>query len=125
MPEAKTDTGGSPCAEDTWLPLLRLDELWEGEMVAVRVRSAEVLLVNLGAGELRAYDNRCPHAGSRLSEGRLEAVTIRCAAHRWEFDARSGHGVNPRNCRLRRYRVRVADGVVWVELADWTDPQPA
>ncbi len=125
MAEEKTfehpSAGGND--PDAWIPLLRLDDVWQGEMVAVRAGRADVLLVNLGDGELRAYDNRCPHAGSRLSEGRLEAVTLRCGAHLWEFDARSGHGVNPKNCRLRRYRVRVVNGTVWVQLADWREAQ--
>ncbi|HEY4012202.1 MAG TPA: Rieske 2Fe-2S domain-containing protein [Polyangiaceae bacterium] len=89
---------------------------WEGEMVAVRVEGADVLLVRLEGGEVRAYDNRCPHAGSPLSEGRLYAATLTCATHLWEFDARTGDGINPRGCKLRRHPVHVVDGVVRVRL---------
>ncbi len=85
-------------------------------MAAVRVGGADLLLVNLGGGEVRAYEDRCPHAGARLSEGELRGATLRCAAHLWEFDARTGSGVNPRSCALRRYAARVVDGVVMVRL---------
>jgi toluene monooxygenase system ferredoxin subunit len=85
-------------------------------MIGVRLGNADVLLVNLGGGEIRAYDNRCPHAGSRLSEGRLRATTLQCASHLWEFDARTGAGVNPRTCKLHGYPAEIVDGVVMVRV---------
>ncbi|HVZ36709.1 MAG TPA: Rieske 2Fe-2S domain-containing protein [Polyangiaceae bacterium] len=101
---------------DGWTVALPLDELWEGEMLGLRVGDADVLLVNLGEGGIQAYENRCPHARARLSEGLLSAGTVRCAVHHWEFDLRTGNGINPRTCRLRRYAVRIEDGLVkiWV-----------
>jgi nitrite reductase/ring-hydroxylating ferredoxin subunit len=99
-----------------WTIAIALDELWEGEMVGLRLGAADVLLVNLGKAEVHAFDNRCPHAGSRLSEGHLQANVIQCGAHLWQFDARSGLGVNPRNCALRRYPVKVVDGAILVRV---------
>ena len=95
---------------------LRLDELWEGELVGLRLGDADVLLVNLGQGDIHAYDNHCPHAGSPLSEGKLSATRLVCATHLWEFDARTGRGINPTRCRLRRYPVKIVDGVVMVQV---------
>lgn len=100
-------------APGEWKDALRLDDLWEGEIVAVRVGTREVLVANV-RGEVLAYDNRCPHAGARLSEGMVRGVTLRCAAHHWEFDVQTGAGVNPRSCALHRYAVRIVDGVVMV-----------
>ena len=97
-----------------WTFVIALDDLWDGEMVGVRVGRTDVLVVNLGAEGIRAYDNRCPHAGTRLSEGHLEAGTLRCAAHLWEFEVRSGAGINPRNCRLRAFPVKVVEGRILV-----------
>jgi toluene monooxygenase system ferredoxin subunit len=99
-----------------WMRAAALDDLWEDEMARVRLAEADVLVVRLSGGEIHAYDNRCPHAGSPLSEGTLHATTLRCDAHFWEFDARTGHGINPRNCRLRRYPVKIVNGdvMVWV-----------
>jgi toluene monooxygenase system ferredoxin subunit len=72
--------------------------------------------VKLDGGEVRAYDNRCPHAGSRLSEGRLRATTLMCASHLWEFDVRTGNGINPERCKLRSYPVKIVGGAVMVQL---------
>jgi nitrite reductase/ring-hydroxylating ferredoxin subunit len=100
-----------------WTYVLTLDDLWEGEMVGVRVGKVEVLVLNLGHEGLRAYDDRCPHAGARLSKGTLGKGRLRCAAHHWDFDARSGGGINPRSCQLQAYPVKVVDGAVLVRLA--------
>jgi len=111
----------SPPADDVrgaWVRAMALDDLWEGEMARVRVGDADVLVVHLDGGEVHAYDNRCPHAGSPLSDGSLQAVTLRCSAHFWEFDVRTGHGINPRNCTLRRVPVKLVNGdvMVWAAL---------
>lgn len=97
-----------------WIRALALDDLWEGEMVGLELGEADVLLVNLGSGDIRAYDNRCPHARARLSEGRLRGATLQCSAHHWEFDIRNGEGINPKNCRLRSFPVAIDGGAVIV-----------
>jgi toluene monooxygenase system ferredoxin subunit len=102
--------------EGGWAEALPLEELWEGEMVGLRLRGADILLVNLGADGIHAYDNRCPHQGTRLSEGKLAATKLVCSAHLWEFDLRTGQGINPRSCCLRRFATRIQDGAVLVEL---------
>jgi toluene monooxygenase system ferredoxin subunit len=101
---------------DQWHEAMNLDDLWEGEMDAVDIAGTSVLLVNVD-GDVRAYRNRCPHQASPLHEGDLDGDTITCARHLWEFDARSGQGVNPDNCRLVAYPCRVTDdGTIQVSL---------
>ena len=109
-PARKTDE------EDVWQLAIASDDLWEGEMVGVRVDETDVLLVKLGEDEVHAYADRCPHAGARLSEGMLCGTTLRCSVHHWDFDARSGEGINPRKCTLARYPVQIVDGTVMVQL---------
>lgn len=102
--------------EQGWHYALANDELWQGEMRGVRVASAEVLLIRLGDDEIHAYANRCPHASSPLHDGLLQGATLRCPWHFWQFDARTGIGINPRNCALRRYAVKVVDNAILVHL---------
>ena len=104
--------------DERWTRAVALDELWEGELTALRLGATEVLLVRCGERSVVAYENRCPHAGARLSEGRLLRATLRCAAHHWEFDVHTGAGINPRNCRLRQYAVKVVDGEVLLRLTE-------
>jgi toluene monooxygenase system ferredoxin subunit len=98
-----------------WYAAMDLDELWEGEMDAVEVAGTNVLLLNLD-GDVRAYHNRCPHQAWPLHEGDLDGQTLTCSRHLWEFNARTGHGINPDNCQLVSYPCKVEDGTIFVEL---------
>ena len=95
--------------------VVNLDELWEGDMTAVKIDGEAVLFVNVD-GEVRAYSNRCPHQGSPLDEGDLDGQILTCAKHLWEFNAVTGCGINPDDARLKRYGCRVEDdGAIWVD----------
>ena len=94
-----------------------LDDIWEGEMCAVHLGSVDVLLCNLD-GELVAYENRCPHLANPLSEGDFDDGVLTCAAHEWEFDARTGRGVNPASACLHRYPVRLDGEKIFVSIAE-------
>ena len=96
------------------------DDLWDGEMESFDVGDHEVLVVKVN-GHLRAYDGICPHQSVRLVEGELtEDGVIICKAHRWQFDASSGGGVNPANECLRRFPVKIEGGRILVG----TEPEP-
>jgi toluene monooxygenase system ferredoxin subunit len=96
-----------------------LDDLWEGEMLAVSLGGVDLVMCNV-QGEVFAFDNRCPHLASRLSDGRFDGQLITCAAHEWVFDARGGNGVNPIQARLRRHRTWVIGNDIYVDLHEVT-----
>lgn len=89
------------------------DDLWEGEMECFDVGRHKVLVVNVD-GELHAYDGICPHQSVSLEEGVLEGKVLTCRAHQWTFDVSSGKSMNPAGERLRRFPIRVVDGMVSV-----------
>ena len=99
-----------------------VDDLWEGEMVGLELDGVPVLLVNVD-GEIRAYRDRCPHQGMRLSQGRLQGTTLTCAAHHWTYDLRAGRGINPCSAALEPIPVRVNDGQVWVAVSEADDDE--
>ncbi|MGE3288960.1 MAG: Rieske 2Fe-2S domain-containing protein [Pseudonocardia sp.] len=99
----------------TWDRATDLDDLWEGDMAAVAVRGTSVLLLNVD-GEIRAYRNRCPHQEWALDEGDFDGRVLTCSRHLWEFDALTGDGINPDNCRLTPVKCRVDDGTVFVQI---------
>jgi toluene monooxygenase system ferredoxin subunit len=90
-----------------------LDDLWEGEMRVVTIANVEVLIVHTSAG-VRAYHPRCPHQAIPLVDGDFQNDVLVCSAHRWQFDAISGLGVNPKNCRLTSYAVDVVGDEIFV-----------
>lgn len=99
-----------------FLRALLLTELWDGEMRSVSVGGRAVLLIRLG-DTVKAYEDRCAHAGVPLSAGRLQGRVLTCAAHEWQFDACTGCGINPRRARLCEFSVRVEGQDVLVDVS--------
>ena len=97
----------------TWQVAMPVADLWAGELTGVRLGGEKIVLVNAG-GQIRAFEDRCPHLGFQLSEGSIEGRTLTCANHQWEFDALTGRGTNPGNCLLTVFDTRVRDGQIEV-----------
>jgi len=99
------------------MPLFRLcaDELWDGEMESFDAGGAPILLVKLD-GRYCAYQGACPHQSTPLVEGHLAGGVITCRAHLWQFDARTGRGINPRSACLKHYPLRIVEGDIYVEV---------
>ena len=112
-------TSSRSSAADTppavWRYAGTLDELWEGEVRGVNLGGLDVVLCNVD-GELFAYEDRCPHLANPLSHGVLNHDTLRCAAHEWEFDARTGQGVNPQAAHLKPFPVRRDDDRIFIQI---------
>jgi 3-phenylpropionate/trans-cinnamate dioxygenase ferredoxin subunit len=91
-------------------------EVPEGRAVCVVVDERHVVLFNV-EGELYALDDRCTHAGGRLSEGRVQGDEIECPGHAARFNIRTGEALTPPAVEtLRRYRVRVSGDDVEVDV---------
>lgn len=88
-------------------------DIWEGEMEAFVVQGRQVLVVHV-AGELRAYQGTCPHQRVSLVHGWLEGCVLTCSAHLWQFDARTGVGLNPASARLERFPIKTEGNDVLV-----------
>ena len=90
-------------------------------------RTATVFFVE---GQWYAYENRCPHAGGPVCQGRIlprvrtdieaggrvsepyfsrDEFNLVCPWHGWEFDLRSGQSVTDSRRRLRKIPVEVRD----------------
>src|ERR1022692_1490508 len=92
-----------------------VDELWDGEMACFRVGGTDILFLKLD-GQIRAYQAHCPHQGVALAEGELEGGILTCRAHRWQFNAANGQGVNPKSAHLRCFPVDVVRGKVMIKV---------
>lgn len=116
MGAAGTEAAQEDTTGGTWTKVTDLDDLWEGDMSAYPVGPVSVLLLNCD-GEVRAYKNRCPHQDWALDEGDFDGRTLICSRHMWEFDALTGDGINPDNCRLASLPCRVDDdGSIHVQV---------
>ncbi|GAA4799550.1 hypothetical protein GCM10023200_40580 [Actinomycetospora chlora] len=101
-------------ADLAYVPVLALARLRETGMAAVSVGGRRVLLVHVD-GDVRAYDNRCPHRAWPLERGTLDGCVLTCANHRWTFDVATGRGLDPGDRDLVAVPCRVdEDGTVAV-----------
>ncbi len=92
----------------------------------VEVAGREICLVRLGE-EFFALLDRCPHAGARLSGGRLTGAVesdgpghyrlcrkdemLKCPWHGWEYDVRTGQSwSDPKSTRTRAYAAEAVAG---------------
>ena len=57
----------------TWQVVMLAADLWEGELTAIQLGGKKIVLLNAG-GEIRAFEDRCPHLGFQLSAGDLEGA---------------------------------------------------
>ena len=99
-----------------WHDVVALAEFWEGELYEAQLGGDHVLLVHLPSALIKAYQGLCPHQEVLLADGEWneDAGTLMCSGHSWEFDMRTGQGLNPSGCRLYEFPVRVEDERVLV-----------
>ncbi len=92
-----------------------LDELWDGEMIALEIEGQVVLLVNVDGG-IHACADSCPHLRTRLSQGSLQRNVITCSTHGWEFDGSNGQGINPKTACLESFAVKIENGDTLIDV---------
>ena len=118
---------------DYWYPVE-----WSAEVghkpVPVRVCGENLILQRDEHGTVFALNNRCPHRGVRLSEGKEEFPgTVTCAYHAWTFRLSDGElvavitdGPDSPMCgrvSVQTYPADEALGLVWVFIGD-AEPHP-
>ncbi|MEE7493324.1 oxidoreductase [Methylobacterium oryzae] len=81
-------------------------------------------------GKTRAWENRCPHRGMRLSYGFVRGNRLTCLYHGWGYDG-DGACVSipahptltpPKTIKVARYACVEAAGLVWVAAEGANDP---
>jgi Rieske Fe-S protein len=84
-----------------------------GGLLADAGTNGLILLTRPTAGEIRAFDPTCPHAGAKVSPPRGNVIT--CPAHGSQFDATTGaleRGPAPRGLTTVPITVRGANVVL-------------
>jgi nitrite reductase/ring-hydroxylating ferredoxin subunit len=99
-------------AEARFWPIAPASSLVPGQFSAHIVNGRAVLLANVD-GAYFCIEDKCSHADSPLSIGRLRGSKILCPLHGARFDVRTGEHLGPPAVRgVASFPVRVVDGVV-------------
>lgn len=94
-----------------------LDEIPEGETLAVNVGRKEICLARLN-GEVYAFSNNCTHRDFQLVGGELDEAecSITCDWHGARFDVRTGTPLSPPATRpVKVYPCRIEEDGILVD----------
>ena len=98
-----------------WTKLIATTDIIVGEMVGISVDKLNLLIVKLD-DRFIVYEDKCAHLGVPLSFGTLQKGVITCCAHHWQYDARTGKGINPLATQLRIYPHCIRDNALWADV---------
>ncbi len=108
-----------------WFPVVRCQEIGLRHIHRSQLLNQELAIWRDDDGQINAWENRCPHRGTRLSIGLNTGKEIRCQYHGWRFTSQSGQCTfipahpnmepSPRYC-VNTYECIEKYGYVWVRL---------
>jgi len=108
-----------------WFPVVRSQEVGLRHIHRSQLLNQELAIWRDDDGQINAWENRCPHRGTRLSIGLNTGAEIRCQYHGWRYASQSGQCTfipahpamepSPRYC-VNTFECIEKYGYVWVRL---------
>jgi nitrite reductase/ring-hydroxylating ferredoxin subunit len=95
-------------------PAARADEIAEGSAMGCTVNGWPVMLA-MSEGKLFATIDRCTHAASEVSTGRIRRGAVMCPLHGARFELASGRCIGGPYKPLMTFETRIEGE--WVEVA--------
>jgi nitrite reductase (NADH) small subunit len=104
-----------------WVDVLAVDDLIPGRGVAALVAGRQIAVFLLPGGEVYAIDNHDPFSGANvMSRGivgdRDGVPKVASPMYKQSFDLRTGRCLDDETVGLTTYPVKVANGVVVVDM---------
>lgn len=118
---------------EEWYPLYLAQNVPEDAPLGLTVFDQQVVLYRDSNGDLRCFQDRCPHRLAKLSEGQLVDGRLECLYHGWQFEGEGkcvkipqlpANAKIPRSACTKTYEVRDSQGVVWIWMSHKTPPNP-
>ncbi len=117
-------SGASP-----WIPVALSSDLPAGGVLRAAVGGNDLAVWRSRSGAVRAWDNRCPHRGMRLSHGFVRGESLTCLYHGWQYGTDGichyipAHPdlTPPSTLCVRAFACLEKRGVIWISLSDRAD----
>lgn len=115
---------------DGWHAVALSRDLPVGQPIPVVLAGREIVIWRAENGAARAWVDRCPHRGMRLSLGFVRGDTLSCLYHGWRYKGECGgcdlipaHPdlVPPKTITADLYPVTEGGGLVWVKTGEGAD----
>lgn len=88
-----------------------------GSVITVTVNNVDIAVCNY-EGEYYALNNRCPHRGGQLGDGKLVGSDLICPLHNWDFDVRTGISRYDDLDQVATYPIIVEDDKLYIDKQD-------
>lgn len=99
-----------------FVPVAKIGDVPVGAMRVYEVEGREIVIANRN-GDLDAFDNRCPHLGGPLGQGRFENDEVQCPWHGWRWETKSGRARWPSvDWRVTTYPVKLEGDTILVRV---------
>jgi anthranilate 1,2-dioxygenase ferredoxin component len=102
---------------ETFEELVAVDSFPETGLYAATINGWHILVSQVG-GVFSALNDRCTHAASPLSLGRVRGEQIICPKHGARFELKTGKCVGGAHRDIRTFPVKIEDGIIWVQVPD-------
>ena len=99
-----------------FVPVVRADEIAVGKGRLVEAGVFTLAVFNGGAGRFYAVSALCPHEDGPLADGWLEADTVVCPWHGFDFDLATGECRVADDLSIGVYATRIVNGMVEVDV---------
>lgn len=95
--------------------IAKVEDIPVGRAKFVMLDDTPIVLFNF-KGKIHALDNRCPHRGASLADGKILDSSIQCKFHLWEFDVKTACAVANPDIKVRTFYVEVENGDIFIEI---------
>ncbi len=107
---------------DTWHPVLAEADFPEDGKATAILNGWHVMITRTDDG-YHAMNDRCTHAASHLSTGRIRRGAVMCPLHGARFELATGRCMGGAYRPIRMFELRIVDGTIEVLVPD-AQPQP-
>ncbi|MFM7405344.1 MAG: NifU family protein [Cuspidothrix sp.] len=98
-----------------WVKVATLEQIKESYILFMRVNNHDLILYKQD-DHITCYSNSCSHLGFPLDKGTVVKGIITCAAHKFEYDLRTGQCLTYPDISLQSYQVKTKNNHIYVQL---------